>query len=45
MLLILLDGWMGARVSDDVRRVRILQDGKEGSTGVQMASIVARVLG
>ena len=45
MLLILLDGWMGARVSDDVRRVRILLDGYEGSTGVQMARIVARALG
>ena len=29
MLLILLDGWEGARRSDDVRRVRILLDGKE----------------
>ena len=35
----------GARGSDDVRRVRILLDGYEGSTGVQMARIVARVLG
>ena len=45
MLLILLDGWEGARGSDDIRRVRILLDGKEGSTGVQMARIVARALG
>ena len=29
-------------MSDDVRRDRILLDGKEGSTGVQMARIVAR---
>ena len=35
----------GARGSDDVRRVRILLDGLEGSTGVQMARIVARALG
>ena len=34
-----------ARGSDDVRRVRILLDGKEGSTGVQMARIVARAFG
>ena len=45
MLLILLDGWEGARRSDDERRVRILLDGKEGSTGVHMARIVARALG
>ena len=45
MLLILLDGWKGAHGSDDVRRVRILLDGKQGSTGVQMARIVARALG
>ena len=44
MLLILLDGWEGARGSDDVR-VRILLDGKEVSTGVQMARIVAHALG
>ena len=45
MLLILLDGWEGARVSDDVRRVRLLVNGKEGSTVIQMARIVARALG
>ena len=44
MLLILLYGWEGARGSDDVRRVRILLDGKEGSKGVQMVRIVARAL-
>ena len=43
--MILLDGWEGPRGSDDVRRVRILLDGKEGSTVVQMARIVARALG
>ena len=45
MLRILLDAGRGARGSDDVRRVRILLDGYEGSTGVQMARIVARALG
>ena len=45
MLLILRDGADGARGSDDVRRVRIVLDGQEGSTGVQMARIVARALG
>ena len=45
VLLILLDGWEGARGSDDVSRVRILPAGKEGSTGVRMARIVARALG
>ena len=41
----LLDGWESAHGSDDVMRVRILLDGKEGSTGIQMARIVARDLG
>ena len=45
MLLILRDGWERARGSDDVRRVRILLDGKEGSTGFQMARIVTHDLG
>ena len=45
MLRILLDAGRGARGSDDVSRVRILLDGKEGSRGVQMARIVARALG
>ena len=45
VVLILLDGWKGARGSDDVRGVRILLDGNEGSTGVQMVRIVARALG
>ena len=44
MLLRLLDGLEGARRSDDVRSVRILLDGKEGSAGVHMARIVARAL-
>ncbi len=34
----------GACGSGDVRRVRILLDGYDGSTGVQMARIVARAL-
>ena len=37
-------GRRGARESDDVRRVRILLDGSEGSTGVQIAKIVTRDL-
>ena len=45
MLLMLLEGWEGARGLDDVRRVYILLDGKEVTTGVQMARIVARALG
>ena len=34
----LLDGWEGVRGSDDVRRVRILLDGNEVSTGVHVTS-------
>ena len=45
MLLILLDGWEGGNGFDDVARDHILLDGLEGSTGVQMATIVARALG
>ena len=30
---------------NDVRRVRILLDGKEGFTGVEMAKSIARALG
>ena len=45
MQLILLDGSEGCNGSDDVRRVRIILVGKEGSTGVQIATIVASALG
>ena len=45
VVLILLDSYEGAHGSDVVRRVRIFLDGKEGSTGVEMARIVARALG
>ena len=45
MVQILVDGKERCNGSDDVRKVHILLDGKEGFTGVEMAKSIARALG